>query len=190
MLTRLGNFEKMSSMPGIRIKELESRIRENPLLRIKDTNKQGFTLIELLVVIVIIAILALIGIATYRNIQASARDTRLKGDIKSLAQALEVNRNSATGKYGALKDTQFISHTIPTSSANNKYCIAYATSPSGDQPIRPTSWLEDANCPEDVLDAASYGEITATNPPDGITRWIICGHLEQVNDVFCLNNLQ
>lgn len=58
----------------------------------------GFTLVELLVVIALIAILAVVGVAVYRGVIASARDTKRKADIASIAKALEQYR-LVNGKY-------------------------------------------------------------------------------------------
>jgi general secretion pathway protein G len=52
--------------------------------------KKGFTLIELLVVMMIIGILAVIGIGSYMNSMARGRDAKRKGDLRQIAQALNM----------------------------------------------------------------------------------------------------
>ncbi|HYG84462.1 MAG TPA: prepilin-type N-terminal cleavage/methylation domain-containing protein [Verrucomicrobiae bacterium] len=51
---------------------------------------KGFTIVELLIVIVVISILAVITMTAFNGIQASARDTERRTDIRQLAQQLEV----------------------------------------------------------------------------------------------------
>ena len=52
--------------------------------------KKGFTLVELLVVIAILGILASVAFGQYRTSQEKARDAQRKGDLNSIAQALEM----------------------------------------------------------------------------------------------------
>jgi len=52
--------------------------------------KSGFTLIELLVAISIIAVLSTIGLFAFSSVQKSARDSVRKGDLRTLATALEI----------------------------------------------------------------------------------------------------
>lgn len=69
------------------------------------SENKGFTLVELLIVIAIISILSTIGMAVYGNVQQNARDTKRRGDIDSIAAALEQKYNSYIGQYPAVDDT-------------------------------------------------------------------------------------
>lgn len=51
--------------------------------------KKGFTLLELLVVISIIGILIALGTVSYSAAQKKARDSKRRGDMKSLQNAME-----------------------------------------------------------------------------------------------------
>jgi general secretion pathway protein G len=55
-----------------------------------NARRHGFTIVELLVVIVVIAILAAITIVAFNGIQARARDSQRKSDVKVIAKALEM----------------------------------------------------------------------------------------------------
>lgn len=57
------------------------------LLAWKD--KRGYTLLELLVVIAIIAIIATVGLVSFNGTQKKARDTKRRGDLRTIAAALE-----------------------------------------------------------------------------------------------------
>lgn len=60
----------------------------------------GFTLIELLVVITIIGILANIGLNTFSSSQKKSRDTKRKGHLRQMTDALEAYHNDK-GQYPA-----------------------------------------------------------------------------------------
>lgn len=65
----------------------------------KIRNKQyGFTLIELLVVISIISILIAIGTVSFQKTARLSRDSKRRGDLEQVRQALETYR-SETGFY-------------------------------------------------------------------------------------------
>ena len=54
----------------------------------KRNGNKGFTIVELLIVIVVIGILAALVIIQFTNIQARARDTERKSDIRSIVSKL------------------------------------------------------------------------------------------------------
>ncbi|MCA9410043.1 MAG: prepilin-type N-terminal cleavage/methylation domain-containing protein [Candidatus Omnitrophica bacterium] len=64
----------------------------------RGAKRQGFTLIELLIVIAIILILIAIALPNFLEAQLRARVTRVQGDFRSLATAIE-SYKSEYGKY-------------------------------------------------------------------------------------------
>jgi prepilin-type N-terminal cleavage/methylation domain-containing protein len=60
--------------------------------------KKGFTFVELLVVVTIIMVLSAVGLVSYRQTNASARDARPKADLESIRSALELCR-AESGEY-------------------------------------------------------------------------------------------
>ncbi len=62
------------------------------------SNSRGFTLLELLIVILIIGVLVAIGIRSFISSQIKSRDAKRKGDLESIARALEVYYND-NGTY-------------------------------------------------------------------------------------------
>lgn len=63
--------------------------------------KKGFTLMELLIVIAVIGILISIATASYSSAQKKARDSRRKGDLKAMQNALEQYYSANSGQYPA-----------------------------------------------------------------------------------------
>lgn len=55
--------------------------------------KRGFTLIELMIVMIIMGVLAAIGVSGFMSSQIKGRDTTRKGNLKAIAQALELYYN-------------------------------------------------------------------------------------------------
>lgn len=79
--------------------------------------KKAFTLLELLVVIGIIAILVSLGTFSYSTAQKKARDTKRKGDIKAISNALE--------QYYSVCGFQY-----PTPGAGSQFTAVVCQSPS------------------------------------------------------------
>ncbi|MBP9691418.1 prepilin-type N-terminal cleavage/methylation domain-containing protein [Candidatus Woesebacteria bacterium] len=52
--------------------------------------EKGFTLVELVVVITIIGLLATVGVASYGNVIASSRYTKIIGDMEAIQKAAEM----------------------------------------------------------------------------------------------------
>ena len=68
-------------------------------------NSKGFTIVELLIVIVVIGILAALVIIQFTNIQARARDTERKSDMRSIQSKL-AEYYALNGRYPtALSDS-------------------------------------------------------------------------------------
>ncbi len=130
-------------------------------------NPSGFTLVELLVVISIIAILSVIGITVYSSVQKNARDARRRGDIDSIAMALEVNKKN-TG-YQVLADNQFAGGKIPATDAqSNAYCGNTVSAAA-------STGMTASAC------ASGWNAVSAASPvaaSDQTTGWTICAWLE------------
>ena len=56
-------------------------------------NVSGFTLIELMIVMIIMGVLAAIGVTSFMSSQIKGRDAQRKGNLKAIAQALELYYN-------------------------------------------------------------------------------------------------
>jgi type II secretion system protein G len=63
-----------------------------------NVKQRGFTLMELLVVIVLLGVLATLGLSSFMSSQTKSRDTKRKGDLKSISNALEIYYNDK-GRY-------------------------------------------------------------------------------------------
>ena len=89
---------------------------------------KGFTLIELLVVIAIIAVLAVIGFAVFNGLTTRGNDSRRQTDIKSIADAYEVKRGTASSYNNlALAATDFSGGILPADPGTYSYCIKTGT---------------------------------------------------------------
>lgn len=88
---------------------------------------RAFTLIELLVTISIISILAALGMVSYSNAQAKARDAQRKSDLTQIRKALELTKSDCQGGAyypvlgGADTYGQFVSLQGYLSNSNLKY---------------------------------------------------------------------
>lgn len=51
--------------------------------------KKGFSLVELMIVVAVMVILSTLGFFAYNNFQKSARDSKRKADLKSIATAMQ-----------------------------------------------------------------------------------------------------
>lgn len=133
---------------------------------------KGFTLIELLITVSIIIILTAIGISVYSNTQQSARDTRRRGDIAAIANALESRYNPLTQKYPVINQDWFSAKVIPQDPLEGKnlcgstrtcrYCFFTAT---------PTD-LQTCNAPSINTEGSTF---------------IICANLE-AGGKYCISN--
>ncbi|MBD3266493.1 prepilin-type N-terminal cleavage/methylation domain-containing protein [bacterium] len=93
-------------------------------------DRAGFTLIELLIVVAIIGILAAIAVPNFMNAQTRAKIGRVKSDMKSLANALEMYQldygsycGDAVDVFGVLKNMGWSNLTTP---------VAYISTPPPD----------------------------------------------------------
>ena len=76
--------------------------------------RKGFTLIELMVSIAIVAIVASIGLTTYTQAQAIARDGRRKQDLASLKTALELYYQQNGNAYPTTSNSSIFSTNTTT----------------------------------------------------------------------------
>jgi len=68
--------------------------------RVGGVRTSGFTIVELLIVVVVIAVLAAITIVAFNGVQARARDSQRRSDVRAITKALELYKIS-NGAYPA-----------------------------------------------------------------------------------------
>ncbi|MDO8498454.1 MAG: prepilin-type N-terminal cleavage/methylation domain-containing protein [bacterium] len=160
----------------------------------------GFTLIEMLVVIAIIAIISVIAITLYSNVQADARDGKRKAEMEAIANALEVNKDTATGKYVPLvAATMFGGGAFPGGGSTAldpstyPYCIAASTTstiPSQATDAGPSYGF--TTVPACPATGTTYNLINGSNPLNTTVSWRLCTRLEKrgTGELFCRTNVQ
>lgn len=153
--------------------------------------RNGFTLVELLVVISIIAILSVIGITIFSSAQKSARDSKRRADIDSIAKALEIHYGEcASAVYCNLQNSDFNSGGIPSdpldgqskcASGNNDFCGYCFARPD----IQPGAdgWANHGCDGLQNIDEGQYWYNKAqVDSPGGAARyyttWELCANLE------------
>lgn len=153
----------------------------------KHHQKRGFTLLETLIIITIIGILVAIGLTSYTNIQARARDTKRKNDLDSLQEAVELyHLDYDTYPASALIDwggsftdgsTVYMAE-VPQDPSGNTYVYEYLEVEDGyrlystlenvnDEDFSGWYYSDDIDCEAD--NACNY-VITSTNVPDPISQ--------------------
>ena len=132
-------------------------------------SRSGFTLLELLVVIGIIAILVALGAVSYSSAQKKARDSRRKGDLKAIQNAMEQYYSVCGYEYPA-PDGAFVPNAI--------VC-----------PNPPTTVM--AAAPVDPKLGAASGRYQMTQPDGTTSSYQVCATLESeaVPD-YCVTNQQ
>lgn len=121
--------------------------------------RKGFTLVELMIVITVIAILSTIAVVSFTRVQKQSRDTKRKGDVRSLATALqayftEVNSYPAT--LTALTPTYIPS--VPVDPNGDTLVGSYSYSQNGS-----TNMFTLCVGQEAVSGANSYWNVTTQN---------------------------
>lgn len=81
-------------------------------IRRRLANRRGFTLVELMVVIAILGILAALAVPKFANATDTAKDARLKADLRTLDGALNMYYSAHNAYPNALTDL------VPTYIAN------------------------------------------------------------------------
>lgn len=138
----------------------------------------GFTLIELLIVISIIGVLAAVGFVSYSSAQSSARDSKRKQDLSSLATALELYYGINRSYPGVPGGGYYISTNNPDS------WVPELLSPSKFINVLPIDPLNTGDPKTD--DTTSFGYSYWSNP-DGTcgsanTYFLLETKLENVDD--------
>lgn len=124
----------------------------------------AFTLVELLIVISIIGVLVTIGLVSFRNSQARARDAQRKSDLKQISSALELYY-SDYGKYpnsitfgSEFTDNKTVYFKILPDDPNSSLNYVYRIVDSGtNQKYQLFSYLENTQDPDLVTTTQSCG---------------------------------
>lgn len=152
-------------------------------------NQKAFTLIELLVVIAIIAIISVVAVSLFSNVQSDARDGKRRAELESIANVLEVNKQTAG--YVAPQAANFGGGNFPGGSttramdpSNYPYCIA---APTAADPVA-TNFTTTPTCTATGFALIDGTAFTSTNQPS----YKICTRLENrgTATVFCRTNVQ
>lgn len=137
-------------------------------------NIKGFTLIELMVVVTIIAFLSVIGVVSFTNAQAQARDGRRRADIDAIATAMEANKDPLSGTYLNYGTIIFSDGKLPVDPINSTFgsnSYTYTTPPvTGTASYVTCARLEKAN--------GNYSD-AGTNPATGTNATYYCRKNQQ-----------
>ena len=115
-------------------------------------SQSGFNRVEVLVLAVIIIVLVLVFLNFVLDTQKSIRDTRRRGDIETIARALDVHFNREVNQYC-------------TNSSIDTYC-----------PLK-SEWFTNNQIPVDPVSGQSYLNL----PKNNDKSFLICAKLEREN---------
>lgn len=127
----------------------------------------GFTVVEMAVVITIMAILLVLGVGSYVNSQANARDNERKTTANNIAQALERYYRTGNGTSypagdypaaDASPSSTFLSSVLPGLDRNSFNYSFNSTAPSAFFTIFTTD-----NPPQETISSAVNTATTTTN---------------------------
>ena len=146
-------------------------------------NTKGFTLIELLIVVTIIAVLSAIGYAVFSGLSTSGNDSRRRGDLKAISDALEAKKGT-NSNYQLIKAGSFTGGVIPKepTGRDEKYCYGEDNTPI-DNPSVWTGSTCPVGIPTNIDNAATIG----TN---NFPYYKVCALNEKKDDVICFGSRQ
>ncbi|HLE48581.1 MAG TPA: type II secretion system protein [Patescibacteria group bacterium] len=139
-------------------------------------NTKGFTFLELLIVMGIISLLFTFTLISYKGVQANARDTQRKNDLKQYQTLLETQANANGGFYPGRSTTARASDvgTPPIS-----LCADLGIS---DCPYDPADGVN--NCKSGLCRYFYQSNGTCDNGTDCGSRFVLYSRLEKVNNYF------
>lgn len=94
-------------------------------------DRRGYTLLELLVVITVIAIIASVGLVSYSGTSKKARDTKRKGDLDAIANAMEQYYAICGSTYPAPAAGNLVPTSISCASPVQSIMATVPTDPTG-----------------------------------------------------------
>jgi prepilin-type N-terminal cleavage/methylation domain-containing protein len=143
---------------------------------------EGFTLVELLVVMAIISILATLIVGGFRSSQIRGRDAERKGDLKQIANSLELFYQDY-GKYPAASGTQIAGCPYNSVTGAGTAC-SWGTSEFRDTDGTATKTIYFKVLPKDPVSGQNYVyKVSSTG-----NKFQLYAHLENTQDKNCVND--
>jgi type II secretory pathway pseudopilin PulG len=133
-------------------------------------NTSAFTIVELLVVIVVIGVLTAIGIMTYSNIQANARDHQRLSKVTVIAEALEKYYDK-NGEYPSCNAMSALPAVISSTTlvGIDKTALTVPTAQAGTNSILPSC----SDLPNGADNISYIGDGSATCMTQDCMQWTI-----------------